>query len=156
MDGFVKAFLKASLFWLVLGTTGGILMAMHPAWTVYRPAHAHTVSLGFVAMMIYGVAYHVVPRFTGAPLPSQRTPVVHWWMSNVGLVLLALGFVARASSAGPASLLLASGGSLSALGAYTFAWAIWRTIDASPLRKVSQPSAVIPVTIGRPTPPTPN
>ncbi len=156
MDGFVKAFLKASLVWLVLGTTGGILMAMHPAWTVYRPAHAHSVSLGFVAMMIYGVAYHVVPRFAGAQLPSQRTPVLHWWMSNVGLLLLTLGFMARASSAGLASLLLAFGGSLSALGAYIFAWAIWRTIDASPIGKVPPPAAVLPVQIGRPNQPTPN
>lgn len=135
MDGFVKAFLKASLVWLVLGTTGGILMAMHPAWTVYRPAHAHSVVLGFVAMMIYGVAYHVVPRFSGAPLPSQRVPVVHWWLSNGGLLLLVLGFMARASGVAGAAVLLSVGGSMAAIGAYTFAWSIWRTIDASPIGK---------------------
>lgn len=151
MDGFVKAFLKASLTWLVLGTTGGIVMALYPAWTVYRPAHAHTVVLGFVAMMIFGVAYHVVPRFSGAPLPSRRMPVVHWVMSNAGLVLLAIGFIARANGAHWAPWLLAVGGSLSALGAYLFAWTIWRTIDASPLGKTSARIAPEPVAIGRPT-----
>lgn len=154
MDGFVKAFLKASLVWLVLGTTGGILMAMRPEWTVHRPAHAHSVVLGFVAMMIYGVAYHVVPRFSGAPLPSQRMPVVHWWMSNVGLALLVLGFMARAGGAAVAPVLLGTGGTLSALGAYAFAWAVWRTIDASPLGKVPQRPVVVPVAISRAVPPT--
>ena len=48
MDWFVKAFLKASLVWLVLGVTLGVAMAAHPVWTVYRPAHMHMVLLGFV------------------------------------------------------------------------------------------------------------
>ena len=43
-------------------------MAVRPAWAVYRPAHVHMLLLGFVTMMIYGVAYHVVPRFAGFPL----------------------------------------------------------------------------------------
>ena len=64
MQWFVKAFLKASLVWLSLGVTLGVAMAAHPTWTVYRPAHVHMTALGFVTMMIYGVAYHVVPRFT--------------------------------------------------------------------------------------------
>ncbi len=153
MDGFVKAFLKSSLAWLVIGTTGGILMALYPAWTVYRPAHAHSVVLGFVTMMIFGVAYHVVPRFSGAPLPSQRLPVVHWWLSNVGLAVMAGGFIARGSGLSGAVWLLAIGGVLSASGAYVFAWTIWRTIDASPIGKVPQRAPAEPVAIGRPSRP---
>ena len=72
MEWFVKAFLKASLAWLALGVTLGVAMAVHPAWTVYRLPHVHVLLLGFVTMMIYGVAYHVIPRFTGAPLYSRR------------------------------------------------------------------------------------
>ena len=72
MEWFVKAFLKASLAWLALGVTLGLAMAAHPVWTVYRAAHMHMVLLGFVTMMIYGVAYHVIPRFAGFPLHSRR------------------------------------------------------------------------------------
>ncbi|MCC7052380.1 MAG: cbb3-type cytochrome c oxidase subunit I [Gemmatimonadaceae bacterium] len=134
MDGFVKAFLKASLAWLVAGTTGGIAMAMVPAWTVHRPAHAHSVVLGFVAMMIYGVAYHVIPRFAGAPLPSRTAPIWHWWLSNAGLLLMVSGFITRASAhssaaASAGSIMLASGGTLAAAGAWVFAVSIWLTID---------------------------
>ena len=34
------------------------------------PSHMHMVLLGFVTMMIYGVAYHVIPRFTGHALSA--------------------------------------------------------------------------------------
>ena len=53
MDWFVKAFIKASLAWLVLGVSLGVAMAVRPAWLVYRPAHLHMALLGFVAMMIF-------------------------------------------------------------------------------------------------------
>jgi cbb3-type cytochrome oxidase subunit 1 len=138
MEWFVKAFLKASLAWLALGVTLGVAMAAHPAWTVYRPAHVHMVLLGFVAMMIYGVAYHVIPRFAGHPLHARRAAGWHWWASNVGLALMALGFVLRARGVAAAPL-LAAGGALGAAGAYTFAYLVWRTIDGpAPLRAAAR------------------
>jgi cbb3-type cytochrome oxidase subunit 1 len=136
MEWFVRAFLKASLAWLVLGVTLGVAMAAHPVWTVYRLAHIHMVLLGFVTMMIYGVAYHVIPRFAGHPLRSRRVAVAHWWISNLGLAGMACGFAWRVWHPTSGTLLLASGGTLSALGAYLFAWEIWRTIDGA---KVGHP-----------------
>lgn len=129
MEWHVRAFLKASLFWLTLGVTLGVAMAVHPLWTVYRPAHMHMNLLGFVTMMIFGVGYHVIPRFSGHPLHSRRAPRWHWWMSNVGLALMAIGFALRAHALGVAGPVLGVGGTLSAAGAYTFVYVIWRTID---------------------------
>ena len=132
MERFVKAFLKASLAWLVLGVTLGVAMAAHPIWTLYRLAHVHMVLLGFVTMMIYGVAYHVIPRFAGSPLFSRRAAQWHWWISNFGLALMVAGFLVRPSNAAAGTPLLATGGALSAFGAYTFAFVIWRTIGRAP------------------------
>jgi cbb3-type cytochrome oxidase subunit 1 len=139
MQWFVKAFVKASLAWLSLGVTLGVAMAAHPTWTVYRPAHVHMVALGFVTMMIYGVAYHVIPRFTGHPLYGARAAGWHWWASNVGLALMVVGFFVRASGAAAGTPVLAAGGTLSALGAYTFAYLLWRTIDGpAAMRKATR------------------
>ena len=129
MEWFVRLFLKASLAWLALGVTLGVAMAAHPVWTVYTAAHMHMVLLGFVTMMIYGVAYHVIPRFTGFPLHNRRAAGVHWWLSNVGLAMMVFGFIVRATQAGPGTIVLATGGTLSAVGAYIFAYVIWRTVD---------------------------
>ena len=132
MDWFVKAFLKSSLVWLTLGVTFGFAMAAHPVWTVHRPAHMHMLLLGFVTMMIFGVAYHVVPRFAGVPLHGRRAAAWHCIASNAGLALMVCGFVLRAKGHAQGTTVLAIGGALSAGGAYTFAYLLWRTLDAKP------------------------
>ena len=141
MTWFVKAFLKTSLAWLALGVTLGVAMAVRPVWTVYRPAHMHMMLLGFVAMMIFGVAYHVIPRFVGFPLHRPGLAGAHWWIANTGLFLMASGFVARVH-APMATVVVAAGGALSALGAYLFVYVIWRTIDGpDQLRAASERAA---------------
>ena len=134
MDWFVKAFLKSSLAWLGLGVTLGVAMAVHPAWAVYRTAHMHMNLLGFVTMMIFGVAYHVIPRFTGNALYSKRLAGLQWWGANIGLAMFAAGLAVRVHLAGGA-ILTAAGGVLAALSAYAFIYNIWRTIDARPSPK---------------------
>ena len=133
MDWFAKAFLKTGISWLGLGVTLGLAMAMHPPWAAFRTAHLHMNLLGFVSMMIFGVAYHVIPRFTGHPLHSRRLAGIHWWVANVGLVLLVAGFVTISPRPVIRTILLAVGGALSAMGAYAFIYNIWRTIDGSPV-----------------------
>jgi cytochrome c oxidase cbb3-type subunit 1 len=130
MEWFVKAFIKASLTWLALAVSLGVAMAVQPAWLVYRTAHLHMALLGFVAMMIFGVAYHVIPRFTGNPLHSRRLAGIHWWLANAGLAILAIGFLVRPLWGTRAIPVLGAGGVLAAMGAYAFAYNLWRTLDA--------------------------
>jgi cbb3-type cytochrome oxidase subunit 1 len=129
MTWFVKAFLKASLAWLALGVTFGVAIAVHPVWTIYRLAHMHMLLRGFVTMMIYGVAYHVIPRFVGFSLHRPEAAQWHWWGANVGLAMMVCGFVVRVRAPYPGTVLIGAGGILSALGAYTFVYLIWRTLD---------------------------
>jgi cbb3-type cytochrome oxidase subunit 1 len=142
MSAAVRNFLKSSLAWLALGVTLGVAMAAHPAWTLYRLAHVHIMLLGFVAMMIFGVAYHVIPHFVGFRLHRPALAGAHWWIANAGLVLMASGFVARVMAPTTGTLILVAGGTLSALGAYLFVYVIWRTIDGpSQLRAASERAA---------------
>jgi cbb3-type cytochrome oxidase subunit 1 len=141
MERYVLRFLRASLAWLAAGVSLGVAMAVHPAWTIYRTAHLHMLLLGFVVMMIAGVAYHVMPRFAATPLYSARLAAWHFVMSNVGLALLASGFIARFHSAAVGAWLLGIGGALSAAGAYALALNLWRTLDKA---------AVAPAILKRP------
>ena len=135
MTWFVKAFLKASLAWLALGVTFGVAMAVHPVWTIYRLAHIHMLLLGFVTMMIFGVAFHVIPRFTGQALHSDRLAGSQWWMSNAGLALMVVGFGLRPHGSPVSTLVLGAGGTLGAVGAYAFIYNIWRTLGAAAMRR---------------------
>jgi cbb3-type cytochrome oxidase subunit 1 len=130
MDWFVKSFLKSAVAWLLLGGLAGLAMAARPEWTVYRAAHAHMLLLGFVAMMIFGVGYHVIPRFVGSPIRDRRAPTAHWWLANVGLLLMVVGFILRAAgSVRSGTWALVSGGTLSGSGIMIFAYVIWTTLD---------------------------
>jgi hypothetical protein len=128
LDWYVHLFLRSSLVWLGVGVVLGYLMVVSPAHLGLRPAHAHVNLLGFVSMMIFGVAYHVLPRFTGRPLVSPRLAVLHVWVANLGLLLLAGGFAARIYLPGLAVPALHLGGLLSGLGAALFINNIWRTL----------------------------
>jgi cbb3-type cytochrome oxidase subunit 1 len=137
----VAGFLRAAIVWLVLGTSLGVAMAVHPVWAVYRIAHFHMLLLGFVTMFIAGVAYHVVPRFTMAALASTRLAMVHLIIANIGLALMVLGFCARVHGWELAAVSLAVGGSLSALGAWAFAWNIWVTMGRTVVPPPRPPGA---------------
>ncbi|HEY4319913.1 MAG TPA: cbb3-type cytochrome c oxidase subunit I [Gemmatimonadales bacterium] len=142
MEWFVKAFVQSSLAWLGLGVTLGVAMAVHPAWAVYRTAHMHMNLLGFVAMMIQGVAYHVIPRFAGRRLYSNRIAGVQWWLSNLGLAGMVVGFIWRTRGWDVGNAILAVGGSLAAVGSYLFIYNIWRSMAGpAPVRPSPLPTA---------------
>ena len=149
MDWFVKAFLKASLAWLAAGVSLGLAMAVHPAWAVYRTAHLHMNLLGFVAMMIFGVAYHVIPRFTGNPLHSRRIAEVQWWLANGGLALFVTGLALLPNTmySTPARIVVGVGGILSAAAAYLFVYNIWRTIDGRASRRSATSAETAPAAV---------
>lgn len=132
MDPAVVRFLRAALVWLVAGVTLGVAMAASPALIIYRTAHIHLLLLGFVTGMIFGVGYHVFPRFAGRPLRHPRLLMVHWWLANLGVAAMGTAFALRAAGVPWSPPLLAAGGTAAASGAYLFAWNIWRTLGGVP------------------------
>lgn len=133
MERYTTGFLRASLLWLVAGVSSGVAMAVHPAWAGYRTAHLHMLLLGFVTMMIAGVAYHVIPRFAATPLYSARLAQLHLVLANIGVAAMATGFVWRLHAPATGGAILGSGGVASATGAYLLAWNLWRTLDRAVL-----------------------
>lgn len=128
MTWFVRWFIRSSLFWLGVGVTLGVVMAFRPASYAYRPAHMHANLLGFVSMMIFGVAYHVIPRFNGRPLHRQTWAKAHFWLANAGLLLMVCGWIGRAHDHAPATLLLRTGAALSVAGVALFIVNLWITL----------------------------
>lgn len=126
---YVRQFIRASLVWFAIGIVIGLAMAYWPAdHIVYRPAHAHANLLGFVSMFIFGVAYHVIPRFVGRPLWGERWASWHVWIQNVGLGLLAAGWLVRPSWWRVGQPLVWAGAALSAIGVAIFITIIWKSV----------------------------
>src|SRR5687768_4309774 len=141
MDTFVRGFIRASLLWLGVGVLIGISMAFWPVQAlVYRPAHVHANLLGFVSMMIFGVAYHVLPRFSGRPLHNPRQAAVHLVLANAGLGAMVIGWLLRPHGVPGWSLLLGMGGLTSAAGPFCFIYHIWRTLGAAGSPPIHKPT----------------
>lgn len=94
MDKYVILFIKTSLLSFVLGSALGLEMAIRPLHGHnFLSAHVHLNLLGFMAMMIYGVGYHVLPRFSGATIYSRRLMAVHYYLGTITLAAMALCWI---------------------------------------------------------------
>lgn len=141
MDWFVKAFIRASLAWFALGIILGLLMAAHPPWVAYRPAHAHMNVVGFLTMMVFGVGYQLLPRLFGHALYSRKLAIAHWWLANGGLAGMIFGFFLQPHVGPRSAPITATGGLLFAFGALGFVYNMWRTFnlaDASARARVME------------------
>ncbi len=84
----------------------------------------HALLPGFVLMMIFGVGYHILPRFSGRAVPWARGPLAHLVVANGGLALMVAGLLLRPGWT-PGNHILALGGTLVLSGALIFAHAVW-------------------------------
>src|SRR3990170_3902531 len=122
-------FIYASLLYLFLGATLGVGFFISPEARVLRTVHTHWNLVGFVTFMIFGVAYHVLPRFRGNPLFSERLAWWQFWLANVGLVglVFSLGLGAYLDSDGVRVAQVVFGSTL-ALSIYLFVYNMLRTL----------------------------
>ncbi|MFQ5456673.1 MAG: DUF1858 domain-containing protein [Nitrospirota bacterium] len=96
MDRYHKLFIKASILYLIVGSFIGLLISLDAIDPFsFRFAHIHFNLLGFMAMMIYGVAYHILPRFNGSPLKWPGLVKLHFYLANTGLIGMVLFYILR-------------------------------------------------------------
>ncbi len=101
MDRYAKAFVKASLIYLGIGAITGLLMVAHPDLRyLLTRVHTHINLLGFMAMMVYGVGYHILPRFMGRPVYSHRLGNLQVWLANISLIGLSMSWIFEATIGG--------------------------------------------------------
>jgi hypothetical protein len=86
MDRYTRGFVLASLVYFVLAAVMGIWMGMTETGEWVKFAHVHFNLLGFMAMMIYGVGYFILPRFNGKTIKWPQLVPVHFIVANIGLV----------------------------------------------------------------------
>jgi cbb3-type cytochrome oxidase subunit 1 len=117
-------FITAALAYALLGGLLGLAwLAVPSAMPAYGlRAHAHLMLLGFVGMMIFGIGLHVLPRFTGRALFSERLADAQFALVNLGLPAMVIGWLAGARVA------VNAGGALSWAGLVLFAVNVVATV----------------------------
>lgn len=130
MSNITVWFIRCAMVYLV----AAVLMGLHMshAGPVYplKPIHTHLNLLGWMSMMIFGVAYHILPRFSGAPLWSERLAAAHLWLANIGLLGMIGGWVLMWYEKGTATLMVFS--AVSVLSILFFVTNMFKTIKATP------------------------
>ncbi len=106
---------------LCLPLSLGILLAAQSGWvaSTWVLAAEHLATLGWMMLMIVGVAQHVLPRYSGR---AVRGPA--WARTQLELHTLALALMVPALGLGW-SLLLALGAVVMSGALALFAWTIW-------------------------------
>jgi hypothetical protein len=133
MDRYAKAFVKSSLIYLGIGAITGIGMVLWPdiRFTVTR-VHTHINLLGFMAMMIYGVGYHILPRFMGRPVYSHRVGNIQVWLANITLTGLSICWILETLQGGLWHLLAILFGIGQAVSVFLFIINLWMSMVVQP------------------------
>ncbi len=87
MEAIIVWYLRMSVVYFIAGAAVGFGMLLWPGESgYYIPVHVHLNLLGFMSMMIYGVGYHILPRFSGRHIYSPRIMNIQFWLANAGLI----------------------------------------------------------------------
>ncbi|MHB1331801.1 MAG: hypothetical protein ACYCY1_04335 [Sulfuriferula sp.] len=88
-------FITISLIYGLLGGLVALTWLIAPGLIPGNVArmHGHIMLLGFILMFIYGVALHVLPRFSGNALYSERMANWQLYLANAGLPLMIAGWL---------------------------------------------------------------
>lgn len=81
-----------------LALAAGILLAIcfgfnRTLGALLRPLHAELNLFGWLTLLIYGMGYHMLPRFIGKPLRYSRLADMQSWLAIGGVWLAALGWI---------------------------------------------------------------
>ena len=106
MDRFVRNFIIASIIYLGLSSILGIAMLHRPGLLSLKFVHSHLNMLGWVSMMIYGVGYHILPKFAGKMIKYPKLGELQFWTANVSLIGMLLFYTMNVQDPTQASALL--------------------------------------------------
>ena len=140
MHSLVRRFIKTAIGFLLAGlATGGWMLVRRELYGAYPnayqvSAHTHAILVGFVMMMILGVALWLFPR-------PDKTDVRYrpalaeaaYWLVAMGTLARVGGELVRPFSAAVAlRWVVVAGGTAQALGIGLFFWTMWTRIRGRP------------------------
>lgn len=105
------AFIKVASIYLLIGVCLGMYMGLADKFQ-YTAVHAHINLLGWATMALFGLIYHYFPRAGNSKLGK-----IHFWLHNIGSVVLIIGMIFLANQNDNIGLPLAIPGSILVIAA---------------------------------------
>jgi cytochrome c oxidase cbb3-type subunit 1 len=159
---FAAPFLLAGIVAYVLVSTQGTLEAFRTAnlywhFTNFTVGHSHLSMYGFVAFVIWGAVYGLLPRLTGSE-PNTILVGMHFWLALVGYIIYVISlsiagslqglswvageaFIRSVEAAEPLWLWRTAGGVLMVASHLGFAVNVWAMRTRRPLALTPAPPA---------------
>lgn len=140
MGLYLKRFVFASLLYLGLGVIFGVLNGVTDIGYAGYYAHSHFNLLGFMSMMIFGIAYFILPRFNGADLRFPSWIPVHFWVGNISLIgMVCFRGLQVSTGEDIFNVLFILFASLQAITIFMFIINVWVTLAAKPKENAEEP-----------------
>jgi len=95
MDKYPRMFIISAVIYLLIGTLMGVLMASRALDPFYRFIHIHVNLFGFMAMVVFGVAYHILPRFMAKSMRFPALVPLHFYSAHIGLIGMMVAYAAN-------------------------------------------------------------
>ncbi len=136
MPPLTRWFIKSALLYFVASLLVGVLLVVPgaadrwPLLAALTPVYVHLFMVGWVAQMIFGVAYWMFPRFSkDRPRGSEALALVTYVGLNAGLLARAVAEPMLVLAPGPAwSAALVAGAVLQWVAALAFAVNTWARV----------------------------
>lgn len=130
-------FVRVAWGWLLVAVALDAVFALRALLGGGAPAYfeasavRHALALGFVSLMIFGMAVRIVPTFGGVALAAPK--LVDWVfvVFNVGAVLRVVSLLLSPAWPEVFRAVAALSGVLGLIGLVFFAISLWRTLDAT-------------------------
>jgi cbb3-type cytochrome oxidase subunit 1 len=119
-------FIHTAVAFFVVGVALGIYMGARADFR-FTHVHVHINLLGWVALGLAGLMYHVFPQLQRSALAHA-----HYWLHTVGLVVFMAGFAWGTLRGSFALAPVAGGSSLVALGVLLFAINVFTRLRVAP------------------------
>ena len=115
-----RRFIRVAVVWLLAGVLLGAWMGLSQQH-LDKQVHVHGLLLGWVSCALFALVYRAWPAAQAAPAATA-----HFWLHNLGLLLLVSGLALQPREPGLAGPLLGLGTVGLVLASGLFGWCVWR------------------------------
>ncbi len=131
-----EKFITAAFLWLGVAATMSAAFAAYQAATGSAVPHSlvgsyrHALTVGFISMMIIGMASRIIPVFTGVRLHSDLMLLATFVLLNFGNAVRVITQPLADLAGGPVFLPMGVSGFIEVTALGLFVYNLWRTIDS--------------------------